>query len=87
MKIISDKNKEYWNWLNEFNTIYWPKVSKLGHIRKGQALFNYLYEKYPAIADKVSGSIYDCYYNDEESRIKLTLTYLKQNWESLKKQI
>ena len=33
--------------------------------RMGQAYFNYAYEMYPNVADKLRGTQYDCFYLDE----------------------
>lgn len=43
----------------------WHKYMKTGHQRKGQALFNALYDLNPQLADELRASPIDCFHNDK----------------------
>lgn len=65
----------------EFEESFLKEVlnNKPEYIRKGQALFNYLYEVNPDIANEIRATAMDCFHNDR--LIPKTLEHLKQIWD------
>jgi len=62
------------DFIEEVNSVATAEMNVNPHIRKGQALFNAVYDLYPYIADEIRGSDTDCFYNDK--RIDLFLSHV-----------
>ena len=66
----------------EFEIKYFNELDSIpADYRKGQWLFNDLYEINPILANKIRNTEVDCFYNDR--RIPKTLEYAKQHWNGL----
>ncbi len=53
------------------------------YLRYGQVIFNYVYSLYPEVANKIRGSEYDCFYEDE--KVDFFLELVKKIKEELEK--
>jgi len=64
----------------EFEQEYLTNIlnKKPDFIRKGQALFNYLYDVHPNLADEIRGTIIDPFHIDRN--IPKTLSYINNHW-------
>ena len=71
--------KTYNEFIQSFYAKYLPNQPR--YIRVGQALFNYLVEHKPKLAEDVSGhGDWDCFYND--NNIGHLIIFLQDHWDS-----
>lgn len=63
----------------EFELAYFAELdNKPDFIRKGQCLFNFLYDIQSELANNIRGGDLDCFHSDR--KIPATLKYIKEKW-------
>lgn len=70
--------KKYKMTLNEFLMAFYKYNKQHFNLRRGQNLMNFLHSIWPEMYDIITGSKYDCFYND--NKIDKTIGYLAEEW-------
>jgi hypothetical protein len=59
---------------------FWEEISQYTSLRKGQMLMCALYKTDMPLAEKITGTIWDCFYDD--SKCEAFIEKLKEEWGS-----